>query len=250
MQLSKIFLLGIKRRIIIYLIVLGFNIWILILAGKQMFFNSNIEINAIYSLFSHLIYFAIFYIPFFLLIIGAKNILNDYLIFTRLTDINLWFKEKLKLLSLDTLFYVILLEIPILFIGIKYLGIAQFLERKNLIFIAADFLMKYIIFFIISIIFVLTSFVSKRQHVGFVTSFFVGGFDFILELGNFDRYAVTLTGKLVEFIISYDLPTSKFLCLSIINCFYLVFLSLFLVLTSEIILKKIDVCRGDSKLTS
>ncbi|WP_075859490.1 hypothetical protein [Carboxydothermus pertinax] len=249
MQLEKILSIGGKRRIIGYLMVLAFNIQIAILAAKQMESINNLHINDIYILFSRLIYFALYYIPIFLTIISVEDILNDYLILTRLKDLNIWWKKKFKLLSLDTGLYVIFLELPIIVTAIIYIGVPQILEAKTLVFMAAaDFIIKYLIFLIIGIIYNISSFVSKRQYIGFVAGFFAGGFDYILQLCNLDRYAMTITGMLLKFFISSDLPTGKFLSLAIVYCFYLVFLSLFLFLVSREILRKIDVGRGDFKL--
>ncbi|ADH60576.1 hypothetical protein Tmath_0839 [Thermoanaerobacter mathranii subsp. mathranii str. A3] len=244
---KMLFSIGRKKRIIVYLMVLFFNIQISILASEQIELINSLYIKNIYTPFSRLIYFALYYVPLFLISISDEDILNHSLILTRLKSIDMWWKEKVKLLLMDTMLYVIFLELPIIIMAVIHIGVTQIVGVKNIAFMVGDFIIKYIIFFIIGISHVISSFISKKQYIGFLVGYFIGGFDYILTLFHLDGYAMTTTGMLVEFIVSFDLPTGNFLFLSSVYSGYLVFLSLFLLFISKEILRKMDLQRGDLK---
>jgi len=243
--LSKIFLMVGKKRVIFYLMILAFNIRISVLIGQEAnLLTENLRINDIYLLFSRLIYFALYYVPIFLIIISHEDILNHTLILVRFKNIDIWWKEKIKLLSIDTVLYVILLELPIIVTAVMYIGVLHLLEAKILAFMLGDFIIKYLIFLPTGIIYLISSFVSKRRYVGFLVGFFTGSLDYILTLIKLDKYAMTTAGILLEFIFSFKLPTIKFLLLSLVYCSYLAFLSLFLFLMGVKILGKTDIRRS------
>ncbi|MFO7295949.1 MAG: hypothetical protein C0P72_007990 [Clostridia bacterium] len=234
-----------KKRVIFYLMILAFNIRISVLIGQEAnLVTDNLRINDIYLLFSRLIYFALYYVPIFLIIISHEDILNHTLILVRFKNIDIWWKEKIKLLLIDTVLYVILLELPIIVTAVMYIGVPHLLEAKILAFMLGDFIIKYLIFLPTGIIYLISSFISKRRYVGFLVGFFTGSLDYILTLIKLDRYAMTTAGILLEFIFSFKLPTIKFLLLSLVYCSYLAFLSLFLFLMGVKVLEKTDIRRS------
>jgi len=127
---------------------------------------------------------------------------------------------------------------------VMYIGVPYPLEAKILTFMLGDFIIKYLIFLPTGIIYLISSFISKRRYVGFLVGFFTGSLDYILTLIKLDRYAMTTAGILLEFIFSFKLPTIKFLLLSLVYCSYLAFLSLFLFLMGVKVLEKTDIRRS------
>jgi hypothetical protein len=89
----------------------------------------------------------------------------------RFKNIDIWWKEKIKLLSIDTVLYVILLELPIIVTAVMYIGVPYPLEAKILAFMLGDFIIKYLIFLPTGIIYLISSFISKRRYVGFLVGF-------------------------------------------------------------------------------
>ncbi|QIB26970.1 hypothetical protein [Caloranaerobacter azorensis] len=245
MKMYKMLLIGIKRRIFAYLFLLIFNLRMLVLIKRQLDLLISVGIDELYMQFSHVRYFALYYIPVFLMIMGAESILDDYLIFSRFKNIASWWRNKVRLLLLDTALYVILYEIPISIFIIMNIEKISILNLKSFIFIIGNFVIKYMIFLIIGLIYLISSFITRRQYVGFVAGFFVGALDFILMILHFDKYALTVSGMLTQFIISFNFSTIKFLLLSILYIIYLMLLSIFLYFLSSEILKKIDLYRGN-----
>lgn len=248
MKLRKILLIGMKNRIFAYLLVTIFTVRMMILVSQQMELISKTHVSELYMQFSHVRYFALYYIPVFLIIVGMEDILNDYLIFSKFNNIDFWWKDKIKLLSLDTLLYVILLEIPIIILVVMHVEKLDILNAKSLVFIAVDLVTKYMIFLIVGLIFLFSSFVTKKQYIGFTAGFFAGAIDYILMILHFDRYAVIVSGMMTQLIMSFNFSAVRFLLLSAIYIVYLVSLFIFLYCASGEILKKIDLYRGDLKL--
>jgi len=80
------------------------------------------------------------------------------------------------------------------------------------------------LFCVVGVIYLITSFTFKKQYIGFAISFLVGSLDFLLSLFKYYNFAMTTSGMLADFILSFRFPLKKFLfynlyMLDILLCF-------------------------------
>ena len=148
----------------------------------------------------------------------------------------------------ETLIYISIFASPII-IAVMVNGKKLILSNlKASIFIIIYFLIVFMLFCVVGVIYLITSFTFKKQYIGFAISFLVGSLDFLLSLFKYYNFAMTTSGMLADFILSFRFPLKKFLFLQFIYVGYFIMFFVLLNFISCTILEKSDLYRGDIKL--
>ncbi|MCM8819740.1 MAG: hypothetical protein NC925_02980 [Candidatus Omnitrophica bacterium] len=190
-----------------------------------------------------------FYVPIFLLLVSLQMHMDNCLIILKYTFVENWWEEKIKILLKDSLIYLLsVYTIPLVVIiklSSKYL---KSLSYKEFIFILEFLLIVLLLMIIYGTVYLIILAIIKKPVVAYVIGILVPLIDFIFiyifKTRNFS--GITL-GMLTNFLMSYNLLFEKHLFLFVIYLTYFLLLFTFLSIIAVVILKKIDIYRGDKK---
>lgn len=250
MKLKQVFFLSKIRRLVAYSLLVFVGISLLVLVTNELRNKKEVKVNYLFAQFSLIKFFALYYIPPFLLVVNSESVMDNYLIISKYSDIKNWWEKKVKILLTDVMIYLFLFAIPLFFAIIINAKKISFLNFKVWLFILEYFFNVYMIFAIVGVIYLISSLIFKKQYVAFVIGFFVGSLDFLLCIFKLFKLASTTSGMLINFILAFNFPLAKFLILSVVYCGYFALFFILLNFVSCSILKRIDLFRGDIKSES